>query len=240
MSMQNISIMGEGCISSGNYKTVRVMGEGKILGYIEVGKLSIMGTLESESDLKVGKLSISGEGKFSSINAENISIMGNGKFDGAVKTNYIKIMGEAEIKDNMKAQEIIIMGSLEGKSVESETFVSNGSFELESLNANDIKVKLRGPCKGLEIGGETINVKYPRVGKIFLDVVDILLFRKTKRAELNAETIEADSIYLENTVAKSVKGNNIIIGPGCKIKSIEYKETLYIDNSSMVEKSLQV
>lgn len=240
MRMQNISIMGEGSISSGNYQTVRVMGDGKILGYIEAGKLSIMGTLASESALKVGYLSISGEGKFGAVDAENIRIMGTGEFNGAVKTKTIKIMGEAEIRDSLKAQEITIMGSLEGKSLESETFVSNGAFELEALNANDIKVTLRGPCKALEIGGETIKVKYPRVKKILLDVLDILLFRKTKRVGLIADTIEADSIYLENTVAKAVKGNNVVIGSGCKIRSIEYKETLYIDNSSIVEKSLQI
>lgn len=240
MKLQNISIMGDGSISSGNYQSVRVMGDGRILGYIEVEKLSIMGTLSSESDLKVGSLSISGDGKFESIDADSIKIMGSAKFNGAVKTSFIKISGSLETKKKIKSQEIVILGTLDGKSVESETFKSDGAFTLESMNANDIKVKLRGPCKASEIGGETIRVSYPRVQKILLDVWDILTFRKTKRAELSAGTIEADRIYLENTIAEAVKGNNIIIGPGCKIRNIEYKDTLYIDSGSVVENSSQL
>lgn len=239
MKLQNISIMGEGCISSGSYNSVKVMGEGKILGDIEVGSMSIMGELESESSLKVGSLSVMGEGEFATVEAQKISVMGTMKVEKTLRADYLKIMGTVEVKENIKAEEIEILGYLEGKELESEILNSRGSFDLESMNANDIRVKLAGPCNVAEMGGETIRVQYPRIKKLFMDMLDILLFRKTKRADLRAETIEADEIYLENTVAKSVKGNRIIIGTGCKITNIEYRDHLYIDQDSVVENSVQ-
>ena len=52
--------------------------------------------------------------------------------------------------------------------------IGEAQLELETLNANDIRVKLRGHCKALEIGGETVNVSYPWFRKILIDTFDIL------------------------------------------------------------------
>jgi hypothetical protein len=52
--------------------------------------------------------------------------------------------------------------------------------------------------------------------------------------ELTVRIIEGDDIYLENTHAKVVRGNNIEIGPGCEIKLVEYKYSFKKDEMAEV------
>lgn len=51
----------------------------------------------------------------------------------------------------------------------------------------------------------------------------LLKFFAADSAELSAESIEGDEIYLENTNARVVRGNNVTIGPGCEIELVEFK-----------------
>jgi cytoskeletal protein CcmA (bactofilin family) len=46
---------------------------------------------------------------------------------------------------------------------------------------------------------------------------------------LEAEIIEGDEIMLENTTAKIVRGNNVMLGAGCDIGTVEYKSN-YVKN----------
>ena len=52
--------------------------------------------------------------------------------------------------------------------------------------------------------------------------------------ELTADVIEGDNVYLENTTARVVRGNNITIGQGCKIEMVEYKEDFKTEGKSEV------
>ena len=59
----------------------------------------------------------------------------------------------------------------------------------------------------------------------FKKVIDKMF---NSKGELTTELIEGDEIYLENTNAKIVRGNNITIGEGCNIGLIEYRgEIIY-------------
>jgi cytoskeletal protein CcmA (bactofilin family) len=236
MSVHNVNIMGEGSLSGGSYKKVKIMGEAKIIGSIEVESLSVMGELTTESNVKTGKMSIMGEGNFQSVEADRIGVTGEAVYKGFVRVREISVSGEAIFKDAVKADNIKVLGNIEAaKTIEAEQFVSRGAFQVGTLNANDINIKLYGSCRAEEIGGERIEVFYPWYKRLFTDIIDALIFRKTRKAQLYAENIEADIIYLENTVAKNVKGNDIKIGPGCRIERIEYGSNIYIDSSSSVE-----
>ncbi|MNR67595.1 hypothetical protein D3C85_1916860 [compost metagenome] len=53
-----------------------------------------------------------------------------------------------------------------------------------------------------------------------------LFFRPSPHAAVTVAVIEGDDIYLENTRAKVVRGNQVVIGPGCEIDLVEYKVLL--------------
>ena len=52
--------------------------------------------------------------------------------------------------------------------------------------------------------------------------------------ELTADIIEGDDIYLENTHAKVVRGNNITLGSGCEIELVEYKNDFKQDKEAEI------
>ena len=57
---------------------------------------------------------------------------------------------------------------------------------------------------------------------------------------LEAELIEGDEIYLENTRADVVRGKQIEIGPHCKIGLIEYSESLKVHDNSDVGQQTKI
>ena len=52
--------------------------------------------------------------------------------------------------------------------------------------------------------------------------------------KLTVDIIEGDDIYLENTHAKVVRGNNITLGPGCEIELVEYKNDFKQDKEAEI------
>ncbi len=52
--------------------------------------------------------------------------------------------------------------------------------------------------------------------------------------ELTVDVIEGDDVYLENTMAKIVRGNNVTIGSGCKIELVEYKGSFKQDGGAEI------
>ncbi len=104
-----------------------------------------------------------------------------------------------------------------------ETFSSKGAFSVAGLlNAGNVEIVLYGPCRAKEIGGETINVRKGtafRLGRL----INSILFSLDLNGGLSTDTIEGDDIYLEDTKAKAVRGNNVTIGQGCDIGLVEYR-----------------
>ncbi|MCG5026996.1 bactofilin, partial [Anoxybacillus flavithermus] len=125
------------------------------------------------------------------------------------------------------AETIRVHGELEiGGDCSAERLEMEGRFTIGGLlNADHIEVKMFGPCRAKEIGGETIMVKKHGVS----------LFKKLFfPAELTADVIEGDIIYLEHTAAKTVRGNRVTIGPGCQVERVEYREAFECDKESKV------
>ena len=54
------------------------------------------------------------------------------------------------------------------------------------------------------------------------------------------DVIEGDNIYIEYTQAKIVRGNTIVIGPGCNIELVEYKNNYTKDKESTVIENRKV
>jgi hypothetical protein len=52
---------------------------------------------------------------------------------------------------------------------------------------------------------------------------------------VEADTIEGDEIFLENTHARIVRGKKITIGEGCEIEMVEYSESLEVSPKARVK-----
>lgn len=219
----DLKINGSGSASGGSYNLVRINGSGKITGDVECCDLVINGSGDVNGKVDSESVKISGSGRITGdIKSKEVKVGGSADFGGSISGETIKVLGSADVKGDVKAQSVDIDGRMKTEgNCSSEKFSSNGNFEVGGLlNAEEIDIRLYWhKSRAKEIGGEKISVA---LGKAGLGVIKAI-FPSVALTQLEADIIEGDDITLENTAAKVVRGNNIVIGSGCDIGLVEYK-----------------
>ena len=241
MNNNDIKITGSGSSSGGKYNSVIISGSGKINGDLECVDFKTAGSSKVSGNLKADSIKISGSAKIEGdVEVEDIKISGSSHVVGNVKSQSIKINGSTHIEGNLYGEEVNIAGSVHiGKNCEAEYFKTSGSFRIQGLlNAGQVIIKLGGRCIVKEIGGEHIEVRVnPFDNSLFRKVIDKMF---NSRGDLTTELIEGDDIYIQNTNAKIVRGNNITIGEGCNIGLLEYKGDINISDASIVKEQKKI
>lgn len=251
--VKDLKIYGSGSSSGGKYNKIRIMGEGRISDDIDCKDLKINGEGTVDGNLKAtNTVSILGEGRLGgNVDCIDFKVNGECEVDGNLKAEgNVTIRGETEVRGNLKAQKVKVQGELEVASdlfadeakitgninatgdCNAEIFTVEGGLTIDGLlNSDILKINLYWPCRVREIGGSEIIVK--KSGKLsFLGLKNRVM--PGGQNELTADIIEGDNIYLENTKAKIVRGNNVTIGSGCKIELVEYKENFKQDEGSEI------
>ncbi|MBW9152194.1 polymer-forming cytoskeletal protein [Clostridium estertheticum] len=232
----DLKMSGSGSSCGGKYNDVFISGSGKINGDLDCVYFKTSGSSKVIGNLKAETIKISGSSKIEgNVEVKDIRISGSTHVIGNLKSENVSISGSTHIDGNLYAQEVNISGSVTiGKNCEAESFKANGGFKIqELLNAGQITIRLGGNCFVKEIGGEHIDIRvHPMDNSIFRKAIDKIF---NTRAELTTDLIEGDDIYLQNTNAKIVRGNNITISTGCNIDLVEYKEEINISDSSIVK-----
>ena len=215
--MVDLKINGHGSSAGGKYNSVLINGHGRIEGDLDCVYLKINGHCAVNSHVK----------------ADSVNVHGNTSIKGNLEAKEAKIHGTADIKGNMSVEEAETYGSISVDGYcNAETFKIEGTFTIgELLNAGELELSLYGPSTAREIGGDKITVK--NKGKYdFLGLKSLIMPGGSK--ELTVDVIEGDDIYLENTQAKVVRGNNVDLGPDCEIELAEYKDSLKQDETTDV------
>lgn len=208
-------------IKDGEYKNLSTMGVPRFLGNITVSKL-----------LTVGINSIIGR-----LKCEEIECMGITRVKEKLEIHSIKNVGRCRftnVLDSYKVENIGFLYAQEG--IETEFFESTGGFKVNGLlNAGEIKIDINLPSSAEEIGGDHICIKQENRAWKF-NLINRLLFWNwsIKKPVLKCAAIEGTDISLEYTYAGLVRGNKVRIGPGCKIKQVEYADELHTDTKSSI------
>jgi cytoskeletal protein CcmA (bactofilin family) len=213
-------ILGVGDVAGGTYGDVMVAGVGAVRGDIDATSLLVAGTADVQGKVVATSVTVNGVATFNQdVQANEFTVNGTADLHAGLGVGALKISGACTIDGSVNAQRIEIRGTTKiAGDVQAEAFDSQGVFSVGGLlNAGAITVKLYGGCDAHDIGGETIDV---RLGTSWA----FLPFFGERN--LTADTIEGDTVYLENTRAKVVRGANVTIGPECAIDLIEYTGTL--------------
>lgn len=216
----DLHISGMGKATGGTYNNVQID-----------GMTTVNGDIECQTFISNGKSTVNGN-----INANSLSIKGLSKIEGNIQATKMQIDGSVKLDGNLKGEQINLNGmvNIDGD-CEAEEFLADGGFTIDGLlNAGHINIKLRGKCRIEEIGGENIVVTKEKSGTSFNIIGSIFPIH------LITDSIEGNKIQLEFTKAEIVRGNEIIIGPGCEIETVEYKSSLYIDDTAKVETHRQI
>lgn len=245
----SLSISGAGKAAGGVYESIKIAGSGKIEGAAEAETITISGSGKIEGAVKAKSMRISGSGKImGAAEVGELRVSGSGKIEGDVRGESFHASGSCKVQGSVRAGELSASGSMKieqdvhakgvkfsgsarvGGQVAAERFYASGAFHIEKLlSADVIEVELYGRSYAGEIGGEKIAVRKHEGGIWFLR----WLWGGEQRLETNS--IEADEIYLEATIAKTVRGKRVTVGPECRIDRVEYSESLQIDPKSTVK-----
>lgn len=225
----DIKISGSGKIGGGKYNEVKISGSAKVDGDVECSYYKCSGSSTANGNVKAKIVGISGSTKIvGNLETDELNVSGSSHILGNVNAKKVKISGSSDIGGSLHTEDIQLSGSVSiDGDCEAEDFHARGGFNIGGLlNAGNIEIEMYGRCKVKEIGGENINVKLG-VGHIFTRMISLF----TDHGKLVTGVIEGDNIYLENTDAKMVRGNNVTIGPNCNIEAIEYRDKINISEN---------
>lgn len=235
-SPQDLRISGAGSSSGGRYRDVKISGAATINGNLECETLRTSGASDIKGDVSCREINVSGASEIKgNLKAENLSTSGASKVMGDVDAKILNTSGATEIGGNFSGEEVDIKGSFKvGGDCEAESFKSSGAFKIGGLlNADKIEIKVYGKCRAREVGGESIKVF--RGSGIGFDLVKVVQSLFDKFGSLIAEVIEGDEVFLETTIAKVVRGNNVTIGKDSIIDLVEYRDTINIIEGAVVK-----
>ncbi|PEW03012.1 cytoplasmic protein [Bacillus cereus] len=236
MRTENLIINGYGSSNGGEFHKVQLNGKGTVNGNVECDEFQCNGYGAVTGDLKSGHARISGSGKIEgTVRAEMLRIDGKATITQDVKANTLKIAGKGTIGGNITGEELKINGqaTIDGN-CEVDIFSSEGQFTVGGLlSADEININIHGTCRAKEIGGQTIKVRH-RLSTFSR------LFKSVFGLQLEAELLEGDNIDIDYAHIKTVRGNNVTVGPNCEIELIEYTGVLTVDKSAHVKEIKQV
>lgn len=231
----------DGNVKAGKLKTA---GSCKVDGNVEAKEITTTGSCQIDGRVKAGYFKCSGSHSVAkNLIADEIMIAGAFKAGGDVEADKILARGSLDIGGLLSADELMI--ELRGRS------------EAREIGGERIEVRRCGEFREWRTGKfrrkmERAREKLDRLG-IEIDLSDI--FEGLEKfmmsfggagwgwghhGSLEAETIEGDDIYLEATKAQVVRGRRIIIGEGCEIDTVEYSDSLEVDESATVKRQLKM
>jgi cytoskeletal protein CcmA (bactofilin family) len=216
---QDLRIIGESTSSGGHYGKVRITGECVLKGDVDCVKLSCVGNAKVQGNLRANELKLTGECYV----------------EGNLVAGTVGGRGELKVSSHTRGEHIKFTGNIEvGGDCESGVLDIGGAFSVNGLvSAEQLELKMYGPCRAKEIGGGTLIVKRSRAASL------IHLFKSKSAGILTAESIEGDIVDLQHTIAGTVRGNQVTIGPGCVIDRVEYAQTLNIHKSAKVKEMIR-
>jgi len=236
LSDHNITTAGDMDVSEGVYGKISSAGDLRIVGKIKAEKIKSAGDIIANEEVEVG----------------NMTIFGDGLFKKLLKASEVSTFGDLESQNTIEAKELKVYGGVRGKIFNTEKFIVNGDIEAaDEINSDFLEIN--GTIKALgsmNIGSGNFNLMGDsKVNEIFCQDLRVNagdssytgilsgLISRNGNGKLVAELIEGDEIFLENTICDIVRGKNIQIGRGSKIRRVEYQDTLKIfENGEVTEK----
>ncbi|MBO7729508.1 MAG: cell shape determination protein CcmA [Lachnospiraceae bacterium] len=237
-------ISGSGTLTSGEYNQIHISGSSRWNGPIHCKEFHVSGACSGSGVLTV---------------TEDMHCSGSLKSDSSLDCGMIRISGSARIEGNVTGhKETHISGSLKCKSlyggsisisggldaqgdVEADSFSFSGVGEIYGLlNAEEVDITVNGVPRVIkigQIGGSRITIKTEGTAGFLRKLIS---GRSASAGEAVVGTIEGDDIDLTSTSADVVRGTNITLRSGCRIKRVEYTGNLTIEGDAQVEEQVRV
>jgi len=221
-----------------NAKRINVVGVCKVDGdcvaddYQVTGTCKVQGNLSAKSAVCNGVLKVEGdciaetytnrgmskvEGNLSA--SAELSNSGVLKVSGDLLGKGIANSGTCKVDGDIRSEsDIVHSGVLRvGGDVHGKSFQSSGVFDISGmLHADKISIEVSEDSRAEELEGQEIRVV------------------ARGRGLLEVESVRGKTVHLEATLAEHVEGDDVVIGPACRIEEVVAK-TLRVHESSEVK-----
>ena len=238
----DMRISGSGVIPSGEYDKIRVSGSCQLDGLVRCKSFHVSGATRGGELECSGDVQISGSSKFvGGVKAGSLSISGAFMTEGDLTVDGdIHCSGSAKCGGNVKCVNLVASGGLNsGGDVEAETVNVRGKLNCVGLlNAEEITIEFeRGMTLG-SIGGSKIAIFRATVSSKGKKLRLPLLSSLVKSAGIGIiveNSIEGDTVAIEDVTVNSVSGRIVAIGDGCTVNHLQYSEQLEVSPDSLVK-----
>ncbi len=238
-SLQSLRVSGSSHIPGGHYDEVHGSGSIRIDGNLTVNRLKTSGSIRGQGALKTQELSTSGSTRIEgSVEVVEGRCSGSFRVDGGLRVlGEIVLSGSSRISGAIAGEEVRGSGALRvGDEVALEKLRWSGSVHCPGLvSADVIELHIQGISEVGELAGAQIQIQRGS----FATLTRWLSFLGT-HGHLTVSEVSGDEVLLEATDAAIVRGERVVIGAGCRIDRVEYRESLTVHPDSMVGQSIQV
>ena len=244
-----VSIAGSGKVDGVKGEYLRIAGSGKVEGNVNVKDVSVSGSAKIEGDVIADNLKSSGgcriEGDLrakrvwsaggihveGTTESESITTAGSGKFEGDVRTGVLRSDGGTRCEGKIHAEKEIEMGgALYAHSVETGEFFGRGGIKVEKgVKTKKFKLEMNGNSSVGSIESDEIEILSASSKGIISRIFG-------KGGSMKAKRIKGKTVHIENTVADVVEGENVNIGPGCRVKILKAEKAQVHESSSVTKR----
>ena len=216
---------GEGVQSRNGY--VKIAGSGVVTGnpvrareFKSAGSGRVVGDLEADVAKSAGSCVFEG-----SVTAHEFHTAGTARVGGGLRGTEVHSSGALSVGGDVEAREVHVRGSLDvgGRTTAEEFHLSGGGRFGGPIESREIQIELGGDVSAPAIHGTEVVVRRP--GGFFRG-----------RCELRTERIAAREVSVECTTADLVVGEEVVIGPHCRIGVVEARELTVHESSEVKER----
>ena len=214
LSGEEIRIVGSGVVSGNPVKTVefKVAGSGRIQGPLECQTVRVSGSCDLDGDVRCVDFRSSGSSRVA----------------GSLHAEDVDVSGALEVAKDLNAVDVSASGSLRvDGSLSAQDFHSAGNVQVRGeLKAQDVDIELGGSSRIGTIQGQDIVV---RVSGGFL----------RSRGDLTVDRIVGQDVDLVRTTAAYGQGQDVGLGPHCRIDTVVAQELVVHESSEVKERRVQ-
>ncbi len=242
----DMKISGSGQIAPGDYENIKISGSGALSGLVRCQSFSISGSASGEELHCRDEMKVSGSCKFTKdVHCGSLGISGAFSCGGNLTVDEkIRCSGGGKVHGSIKGSSIKISGGISaGGDVEAETVTVSGRINCTGLlNAEEIVIKFSGGMELGSIGGSKVLICPERQSKNIVQRLPLLasLLPGIANTVVVKQSIEADTIALENIRTPRVSGRIVAIGEGCEIDLVQYSEQLEISPKAKVGRTEKI
>lgn len=221
----DLQLAGIGNAAGGDYHNVKLEGVCKIGGDVNCrtfetsGMTTVHGSIRAEEKFSLGgKMTCHGGLSGGEVRLEgHMTVEGPLQAEQLELNGYMRVKGHSQVKNCKMRGALIVDGWLAGEGFE---------------------IMLEGPFHAEGVKAERLTVKHSGKGSL-RRMIEAWL-PDNWQAQARVRVIEADIVDIEETMAETVRGRTIMIGPGCNIDRVEYVSELHVHPQAQVRERYQI